>query len=104
MPDSAAADCNTRTPERTRDVARARALALRFGWNAMAYQVVNDGILHWFSADDDAVVGYVRAHRRCIVAGAPICTIVALTALVASLNDTPTGRLKEIVAAANCPW
>ncbi len=62
-----------RTPERNRDVPRARALALRYGWNAMAYQVVNDGILHWFTSDGAAVVGYVRTHRRCIVAGAPIC-------------------------------
>ena len=62
-----------RTAERIRDVAHARALALRHGWNAMAYQVVNDGIAHWFSADGEAVVGYVRTHGRCIVAGAPIC-------------------------------
>ena len=83
MPASATGDRNTRTPERSRDVARARELALRFGWNAMAYQVVNDGILHWFSAADDAVVGYVRAHRRCIVAGAPICAADRLDAVIA---------------------
>lgn len=56
-----------------RDVERARALALRFGWNAMAYQVVNEGILHWFSDSCDAMVGYVRTHGVCIVVGAPIC-------------------------------
>jgi len=56
-----------------RDVPRARLLALRHGWNAMAYQIVNDGIQHWFSDAGDAVVGYVRAHGVCIVAGAPIC-------------------------------
>lgn len=61
-------------PHATRDVPRARALALAHGWNAMAYQVVNEGILHWFSASGDAVVGYVRTHGVCIVAGAPICT------------------------------
>jgi phosphatidylglycerol lysyltransferase len=70
-------DSATRLTDRaahtTRDVERARALALLHGWNAMAYQVVNDGISHWFSADGSAVVGYVRTHRRCIVAGAPIC-------------------------------
>jgi len=57
----------------TRDLPRARALTMRFGWNAMAYQVVNEGILHWFSAAGDAVVGYVRVHGVCIVVGAPIC-------------------------------
>ncbi len=56
-----------------RDVTRARALTMRFGWNAMAFQIVNDGILHWFAADGDAVVGYVRTHGVCIVVGAPIC-------------------------------
>ena len=56
-----------------RDVARARALTMQHGWNAMAYQVVNEGILHWFAADGDAVVGYVRTHGTCIVVGAPIC-------------------------------
>ncbi len=39
----------------------------------MAYQIVNDGMLHWFSGAGDAVVGYVQAHGVCIVAGAPIC-------------------------------
>ncbi len=57
----------------TRDVPRARLLAVRHGWNAMAYQIVNDGIRHWFSSAGDAVVGYVQTHGVCIVAGAPIC-------------------------------
>ena len=39
----------------------------------MAYQVVNEGIWHWFSSSNDAVVGYVRTHGVCIVVGAPIC-------------------------------
>lgn len=39
----------------------------------MAYQVVNEGILHWFSSSCDAMVGYVRTHGVCIVVGAPIC-------------------------------
>lgn len=56
-----------------RDVARARALTMQHGWNAMAYQVVNEGILHWFTDAGDAVVGYVRTHGTCIVVGAPIC-------------------------------
>lgn len=76
-------DRTDRVPKPMRDVSRARHLALQFGWNAMAYQVVNDGIAHWFSADNDAVVGYVRAHSRCIVAGAPICAGDRLTAVLA---------------------
>ena len=61
----------------------ARALALEHGWNAMAYQVVNDGILHWFAAAGDAVVGYVRTHRVCLVVGAPICAAERLLAVLA---------------------
>lgn len=59
--------------EPRRDVPHARRLALQHGWNAMAYQIVNDGMCHWFSDAGDAVVGYVRVHGVCIVAGAPIC-------------------------------
>jgi phosphatidylglycerol lysyltransferase len=73
-----------------RDVERARALALMHGWNAMAYQVVNEGISHWFTADGRAVVGYVRAHRRCIVAGAPICAGDQLAGVLAEWESFVT--------------
>ena len=82
MPPADSRLLEARSPDRIHAVAQARALALRHGWNAMAYQVVNDGITHWFSADGDAVVGYVQTHRRCIVAGAPICAADRLTAVV----------------------
>lgn len=51
----------------------ARDLVLRHGWNAMAYQILNPGIRRWFSADGEAVVGYVDAHRFRVVAGSPVC-------------------------------
>jgi phosphatidylglycerol lysyltransferase len=70
-----------------RDVERARTLASRFGWNAMAYQVVNHGISHWFSERGDAVVGFVRVHRRCIVAGAPICAGDRLMDVIAEWEE-----------------
>jgi phosphatidylglycerol lysyltransferase len=73
MPTLSAQQRASRTPARAQAVARARALALQFGWNAMAYQVVNDGMEHWFASAGDAVVGYARSHGVCIVAGAPIC-------------------------------
>ncbi len=66
-------DHGVRDASTERDVPRARALALKYGWNAMAYQVVNEGMQHWFAADGDAVIGYVRTHGVCLVAGAPIC-------------------------------
>lgn len=61
------------------DVSRARTLALTYGWNATAYQVVNPGIKHWFTDDREALVGFVRAGLRLpggrvrVVAGAPVC-------------------------------
>jgi phosphatidylglycerol lysyltransferase len=56
-----------------KDVPRARALVLRYGWNATAYQIVNPGIEHWFSERGDAVIGYVRHYGVRVVAGAPVC-------------------------------
>jgi phosphatidylglycerol lysyltransferase len=55
------------------DVDRARELVLEHGWNATAYQILNPGIAHWFSAAGDAVIGYVRRSGVRVVAGAPVC-------------------------------
>jgi phosphatidylglycerol lysyltransferase len=55
------------------DVNRARELVLQYGWNATAYQILNPGIAHWFSAAGDAVIGYVRRSGVRVVAGAPVC-------------------------------
>ena len=66
----------------TTDVERARALVLRYGWNATAYQILNPGISHWFSAGEDAVLGYARFHGVYVVAGAPVCTAERLAAVV----------------------
>jgi phosphatidylglycerol lysyltransferase len=64
-------------------VERARDLVLAHGWNAMAYQILNPGIRHWFAAGGDAVVGYVRANRVRVVAGAPVCAAERLAAVAA---------------------
>jgi phosphatidylglycerol lysyltransferase len=55
------------------DLERARDLVLRWGWNAMAYQILNPGMRLWFSSDGEGVVGYVRASHYRVVAGAPVC-------------------------------
>src|SRR5205823_2812030 len=52
---------------------RAQALVFRYGWNATAYQILNPDIELWFAADGNAVVGFVRRQRTCVVAGAPVC-------------------------------
>ena len=57
-----------------------RALVLRHGWNATAYQLLNPGIAHWLSLDGEAVVGYQPCRRRLggrvrmwVAAGEPVC-------------------------------
>ncbi|MBX3096880.1 MAG: DUF2156 domain-containing protein [Fimbriimonadaceae bacterium] len=49
-----------------------RELVLRYGRNATCYQVVNPVFEYQFFDEFDAVVAYVRASRRRVVAGAPI--------------------------------
>jgi phosphatidylglycerol lysyltransferase len=44
-----------------------------YGWNTTAYQILNPGISHWFSAAHDAVVGFVQHCGVRNVAGAPAC-------------------------------
>jgi phosphatidylglycerol lysyltransferase len=62
---------------------RARALVLRFGWNATAYQILNPGIELWFSREGDAVVGFVRHSRTRVVGGAPVCDLLRLGSVIA---------------------
>jgi phosphatidylglycerol lysyltransferase len=51
---------------------------MQYGWNATAYQILNPGISHWFSARGDAVIGYVRSGSVLVVAGAPVCSLESL--------------------------
>jgi phosphatidylglycerol lysyltransferase len=68
------------------DVARARDIVLRHGWNAVAYQILNPGFQLWFSTTYDAVAGYVSAGGRWIVAGAPICSKADLPFVIEQLE------------------
>jgi phosphatidylglycerol lysyltransferase len=61
---------------------RARELVLRFGWNAVSYQILNRGISLWFSSTHEAVIGYVLRDKVRVVAGAPICDEKDLCAVV----------------------
>ena len=58
----------------------------------MAYQVVNDGIRHWFSDAGDAVVGFVRAHGVSIVAGAPVCAATRLPDVLREWHASVSAR------------
>jgi phosphatidylglycerol lysyltransferase len=66
---------------------RARALVLRHGWNATAYQILNPGMRLWFSEREGAVAGLVERHGIWVVAGAPVCAPEALTDAVAELES-----------------
>ncbi|MDQ6718781.1 MAG: DUF2156 domain-containing protein [Gemmatimonadota bacterium] len=59
----------------------ARTLILRHGWNATAYQILNPGFLLWFSAERDAVIGFVVKARTRVVGGAPVCSSERLAAV-----------------------
>ena len=63
-------------------VARARELVLSYGWNSTSFQIVNPGIMRWFSNDGEAVVGYVGASGYRVVAGAPVCAPERLPEIV----------------------
>jgi len=65
---------------------RARELVMAYGWNATAYQIVNRGIAHWFSARGDAVAGYVDTRSVRVVAGAPVCDPARLGEVVEELE------------------
>lgn len=69
-------------------VRRARDLVMQHGWNATAYQIVNPGIDHWFSADGDAVVGFVDWAGMCVVAGAPVCPESRLKAVIHEFENS----------------
>lgn len=69
------------------EVARARALVQRHGWNATAYQIVNPGIAHWFARAGDAVVGHVTTHGVRVAAGAPVCAPHRLSDVTREFED-----------------
>jgi phosphatidylglycerol lysyltransferase len=75
---------------------RARELALRYGWNATAYQIVNPGIRQWFSRVDDAVVGYVTRWGVRIVAGAPVCPAARLADVAAEFESDAANRGERV--------
>ena len=57
----------------TNDLERARRLVLRFGWNAVSYQILNPGFRYWFSDQCEATLGFVKRSGYWIVAGGPVC-------------------------------
>ncbi len=67
----------------------ARALVLRYGRNATAFQILNPGLSLWFAPQGNAVVGYVTSSGFRVVAGCPICPPEDIPAIAAAFeHDT----------------
>lgn len=65
------------------DIERARHIVLRFGWNSMAYQILNPGMSLWFAKNFEGVIGFVQTPTHYIVAGAPVTAEEHLAELTA---------------------
>lgn len=74
------------------DLALARDIILRHGWNATAYQILNPGIGLWFARDRDAVAGYRDWGGVRVIAGAPVCAEGRLEAVARELEAEASGR------------
>jgi phosphatidylglycerol lysyltransferase len=75
----------------------ARQLVLRFGWNAVAYQILNPGMRLWFSRQGDAVAGYASFRGIWVVAGARVCAHERLDAVAAELETDAAERGREVL-------
>ncbi|HEV2962749.1 MAG TPA: DUF2156 domain-containing protein [Candidatus Angelobacter sp.] len=78
------------------DPQRALQLVLAHSWNPIAYQILNPGILHWFSGANDAVIGYVVANRVRVVAGAPICRPTMLPEVIQEFETEARARGERV--------
>jgi phosphatidylglycerol lysyltransferase len=79
------------------DMPDARGLVLRYGWNAAAFQILNPGVQRWFSAADDAVVGYSEYSRTRVVVGAPVCADDRLAQVVAEFETDAAREGSRVV-------
>ena len=75
---------------------RARELVLSYGWNSTSFQIVNPGIRRWFSAEGDAVAGYMSAGGFRVVAGAPACLEERLPAVVSEFEADASARGERV--------
>lgn len=75
----------------------ARALVLTHGWNAVAYQVLNPGIEHWFSDEGDAVVGFAPFKRWRVVVGAPVCAASRLADVAMAFEADARARREHVL-------
>lgn len=67
---------------------RAKELVMQYGWDSSSYQILNEGMLYWFSKKGDAVVGYVTRGKVRVVAGTPICSKERLADVISEFEST----------------
>lgn len=67
-------------------IQQARDIVLRHGWHSTCYQTLHSGFRHRFFSDLDAMVAYVVAGGRRVVAGPPICPAHHLAEVVARFD------------------
>jgi phosphatidylglycerol lysyltransferase len=70
---------------------------MRYGWNAVSYQLLNPGMQHWFSRAGDAVAGYVPFGGTWVVAGAPVCAPDRLATAAAELEADAAMRRARVL-------
>ncbi len=66
------------------------------GWNSTAYQILNPGILRWFSGADDAVTGYAATRGAWVAVGAPVCAIERLAEVAAEFEHAAECENKSV--------
>ncbi|MFA6469820.1 MAG: DUF2156 domain-containing protein [Bacteroidota bacterium] len=80
----------------TQVLSHARELVMRYGWNTMAYQILNPGISLWFSQQHEAVVGYVQTRTHCIVAGSPVAAKNDMEGVVLEFYQHISAQKKKV--------
>lgn len=69
---------------------------MAYGRNATAYQILNPGISHWFSARGNAMLGYVCRGSWLLAAGEPICAPERLAETVADFEAFARSRNRSV--------
>ena len=82
--------------DREDDSDRARELVMRYGWNAMCYQLLAPDMEHWFTREGNAVVGFARRSGVRVVAGGPVCALENLAAAVEEFEQDARSQSETV--------
>lgn len=82
--------------ERSSAYQLARSIVLAYGWNTISYQILNPGMLLWFSPNRKSVIGYVETSTHLIAAGAPIGPEDSLESSVLEFTRSALSKKKKV--------